>query len=61
LISLLKDCKADPFLVSEIKEGGLGNDLVSEDLDNGFIEIKSFANWFYIEQAGMNIINSLTE
>jgi hypothetical protein len=48
-------------LVDEIKEGGMGNDLVSEDLDNGYIEVKSFANWYYIEQAGMNIINSLTE
>ena len=48
-------------MVDEIKEGGMGNDLVSEDLDNGFIEVRGFANWYYIEQAGMNIINSLTE
>lgn len=57
----MKDKKSDPFLISEIKEGGLGNDLVTEDFENGSIDIKSFANWFYIEQAGMNIINCLTE
>ena len=45
----MKDKKVDPFLVGEIKEGGLGNDLVTEDFENGFIDIKSFANWFYIE------------
>lgn len=61
LLTLMKDKKVDPFLVSEIKEGGLGNDLVTEDFENGFIDIKSFANWFYIEQAGMNIVNCLTE
>jgi hypothetical protein len=49
LLTLMKDKKVDPFLVSEIKEGGLGNDLVTEDFENGFIDIKSFANWFYIE------------
>ena len=61
LLTLMKDKKIDPFLVGEIKEGGLGNDLVTEDFENGFIDIKSFANWFYIEQAGMNIVNCLTE
>ena len=60
-MTILKDSKADPFLVSEIKEDGLGHDLVTEDFDMGFVEVKSFANWYYIEQAGMSIINSLTE
>jgi ATP-binding cassette subfamily A (ABC1) protein 3 len=60
-ISKMKDYTYDPFIASEIKEGGLGNDLVSEELETGAVDFNSFANWLYIEDAGMNIVNRLTE
>ena len=45
----MKEKDIDPFLISEIKEGGFGNDLLTEDFENGCVDIKSFVNWFYIE------------
>ena len=57
----MKDKKVDPFLISEIKEEGLGGDLLKEEFENGSVDTKSFSNWYFVEQAGLNIINSLVE
>jgi ATP-binding cassette subfamily A (ABC1) protein 3 len=52
----------DPFLINELRYGGLGNDLCCEaDDHNGFVEAQNLLNWIYIEQAGMKIINGLCE
>jgi hypothetical protein len=57
----MEDRKCDPFLIKEIRMGGLGEDLVKEQVENGFIDIQNFVLWEYIESAGMNIINVLCE
>jgi hypothetical protein len=61
LIKLMEDKKCDPFLINEVKMGGLGEDLVKEEEENGFIDIQNFVLWEYIEQAGLNIVNTLCE
>lgn len=57
----MQDKKCDPFLISEIKMAGLGEDLVKEEKENGAIDIQNFILWYHIEQAGMNIINQLCD
>ena len=57
----MQDKKCDQFLIQEIKQGGLGDDLIKEEAENGFIDIQNFLLWEYIEQAGLNIINTLCE
>jgi len=57
----MEDKKCDPFLIREVKMGGLGEDLVKEEAENGFIDIHNFVLWEYIEQAGLNIVNTLCE
>ena len=57
----MQDKKCDEFLIQEIKEGGLGGDLIKEEAENGFIDIQNFILWEYIEQAGLNIVNTLCE
>ena len=57
----MEDKKCDPFLIKEIKMGGLGEDLVKEEVENGFIDIHNFILWEYVEQAGLNIVNVLCE
>jgi hypothetical protein len=61
IIKLMQDKKCDQFLIQEIKQGGLGDDLIKEEAENGFIDIQNFILWEYIEQAGLNIINTLCE
>lgn len=61
LIKLMQDKKCDPFLIQEIRMGGMGEDLVKEENENGFIDIQNFVLWEYIEQAGLNIVNTLCE
>lgn len=39
LIKLMQDKKCDPFLIQEIRMGGLGEDLVKEEAENGFVDI----------------------
>ena len=52
----------DPFLINELRYGGLGNDLVCEaDEHDGLIECNNLLNWIYVEQAGMKIINGLCD
>ena len=34
---------------------------MSEELETGSVTFKNFSNWLYIEDAGMNIVNRLTE
>ena len=61
IIKLMQDKKCDPFLIQEIRQGGLGDDLVKEEAENGFVDIQNFVLWEYIEQAGLNIVNTLCE
>jgi hypothetical protein len=61
LMNIMKDKNIDPFLINEIKEGGFGNDIVTENNELGYIDIKNFENWFYIEQAGIKVVNCLAE
>jgi hypothetical protein len=57
----MQDKNCDPFLMQEIKQGGLGDDLIKEQAEYGFIDIQNFLLWEYIEQAGLNIVNTLCE
>jgi len=45
----MEDKKCDSFLIREIKMGGLGEDLVKEEEENGFVDIQNFVLWEYIE------------
>ena len=48
--------------MNEIREGGLGGDLVKEAKDqNGNVSVQNFLTWIYIEQAGIQVINGLCE
>lgn len=59
---LLRSKMIDPFLINELRYGGLGNDLVCEaDEHDGHIECHNLLNWIYVEQAGMRIINGLCD
>lgn len=61
LMKVMADFKCDPFLIDEIKLGGLGEDLVKEQQEIGGIDIQNFVLWEYIEQAGLNIVNILCD
>ena len=61
LLKIMQEKKCDPFLIQEIRLGGLGEDLVKEDAENGFVDIQNFVLWEYIEQSGLNIVNILCE
>ena len=59
---LLKSKLVDPFLISELRYNGLGNDLCLEaDEHQGLIETHNLLQWIYVEQAGMQIINGLCD
>jgi hypothetical protein len=45
----MQDKNCDPFLMQEIKQGGLGDDLIKEEAEYGFIDIQNFLLWEYIE------------
>jgi len=58
----MRSKNVEEFLISEIKIGGLGNDLVLEANENkGMVSIKNFLNWIYIEQCGMKIVEGLVD
>jgi hypothetical protein len=61
IIKLMQDKNCDQFLVQEIKQGGLGEDLIKEEAEYGFIDIQNFLLWEYIQQAGLKIVNALCE
>lgn len=59
--SVMKNNKIDEFLIEELRQGGLGNDLVKEAEDNGnsMVSLHTFITWVHVETAGMSIINGL--
>src|SRR5690606_19715259 len=61
IIDMMKQKQIDPFLINEIRTGGLGEDLIKEAIENGndMVSYHNFMLWLYIEEAGMSIINGL--
>lgn len=60
LCDIMKKQEMDPFLISEIRADGLGNDLVKEATEmKGLVSYQGFIGWLYVEVAGFGIINGL--
>lgn len=56
----MKSNEINQFLIDELKEGGLGNDIIKEaNSYGGQVEVKSFVIWLYIELQGLKIIHGL--
>lgn len=52
----------DEFLISELREGGLGSDLFNEAKEQrGQVSVKNFLTWLNVELHGQLIIQSLVE
>ena len=52
----------DPYLLNQLKMGGLGEDLVKEANEyNGLVLSKNFLTWLNVELHGQIIIRSLVE
>ena len=64
ILDRMRERGVDAFLQSEVRLGGLGEDLVkeaSEEGNNGMVSYHNFLVWLYVEQAGMSIVNGLCE
>jgi hypothetical protein len=49
VISFMKSNNVNGFLISEVKEGGLGEDLFKESNTNkGMVSVKNFVVWLHI-------------
>lgn len=49
----MRNAKVNEFLVAEIREGGLGNDIYKEAfVSKGLVSVKNFIVWLHIEING---------
>jgi len=51
IMDKMSELKIDPFLIKEVKLGGMGEDLVKESKEepSGKVSIWNFLLWLYIE------------
>ncbi|CDW85063.1 abc transporter family protein [Stylonychia lemnae] len=62
LPELMRSKMVDESVINELDENGLGQDLVKEAQEYmGTVSVKNFLNWLYIEQAGINILDGLSQ
>jgi ATP-binding cassette subfamily A (ABC1) protein 3 len=58
----MRNAGVDEFLISEIKEGGLGSELYKEASESrGWVLVKNLISWLNVEMYGQKIIKSLVE